>query len=84
MFLNYIKKTKRADRTSDVILRAVCAIKYINKTIKQTFEDYQIPYRSLQRYCSKFTMEELEKYQTGTTPNIIVGFKKTKKVNNVN
>ncbi|XP_003737382.1 uncharacterized protein LOC100904063 [Galendromus occidentalis] len=51
MVRNRVRKTSRASVPADVVRRAVEAVRREGQTFRETSEQYQIPLRSLKRYC---------------------------------
>ena len=60
MVRNYKKKTNRGTIDKSTILEAVRAVKLNGRSIVQVSADFNINYRSLQRYLSKASAEDIE------------------------
>ncbi|KAJ8950032.1 hypothetical protein NQ314_008038 [Rhamnusium bicolor] len=76
MVRQWIRKTTRASTPSDIILRAVREVKIDKKSIRSTAAKYEIPFRSLARYCSKIPEPELNKAES----NFQFGYQQNRKV----
>lgn len=70
---NYKRKTTRSTVKKDVVEQAINEIAVLRiKTARQASVDYNIPYRTLLRYCK----------QTQEGQSISIGYKKNRQVNN--
>lgn len=65
----YKRKTNRASVPRDIILRAVSLVKNEGKSIRSVAKDFEIPVRSLTRYCKNACNQTVE-----------IGYKKTQQV----
>lgn len=82
MVRNYKRSTERAKTRRELIIQAVRQVKYNRITLVQTSEDFDIPLRSLARYCKKISYEELEKIETDPryVPVVPLGYSKRTQV----
>lgn len=62
MVTNPKLKTTRASTPHDIIPRAVKEVKFEKKSIRLIAAKYNIPFRSLARYCNKIPEEDLGLY----------------------
>lgn len=74
----FLRKTNKGTTAPDVMLRAVRAVKRENRSIRSVAAEYEINYRTLARYCSKFTAEDIN--SDAPEPTILVGYRKNRKV----
>lgn len=77
---NYKRKTNYGLTPPDIMLRAAKEVKMNNRSIRSVAKDFDIPHRTLTRFCSKVTDEELHEDNPRplTTKS---GFNPTRKVN---
>ena len=73
MVRNYKKKTSRGTTAKGAILEAVRDVKLSGRSIAQVSLDFNINYRSLQRYLSKVSTEDLE--GKSTIPSFHTGYR---------
>jgi hypothetical protein len=71
----YKRETERANIAPDFIIRAV---KVANMTIRGAARDFGIPFRSLSRYCSKASEEDVR--GTSQNPTFNIGYSKPRQV----
>lgn len=58
---NYKKKTTRGTTPTDVMARAVKMVKAEGRSIRSVAKDFDIPFRTLARYCQKANHSPIEK-----------------------
>ena len=75
----YERKTERANIAPDIILRAVRMVRLEKKSIRSTAKMFDIPHRSLTRYCKKATDVDLAEV-AAKTPTFNIGYTKLRKV----
>lgn len=75
---NFKRKSERGKTPPDVMLRAARAVKLQGQSVRSAASDFRIPFNTLRRYCSKFTLDELQA-ETGM-PQTIVGYFKNRQV----
>lgn len=81
MVRNFTKTTQKGS-TPDIMLRAVREVKLRHRSIRavaKEFEDSGLNYRTLARYCSKITDDELNDERI-VVPSVSVGYIKNHQV----
>ncbi|XP_047125850.2 uncharacterized protein LOC124807708 [Hydra vulgaris] len=78
MVRNYQRKTSRGTTAKCTILEAVNAVKLRGRSIAQVSLDFNINYRSLQRYLSKASTEDLQ--ENSTIPSFHTGYVQPRQV----
>jgi transposase-like protein len=74
----YKRKTERANTAPDTVLRAVRAVRIENRSIRSVARDFGIPFRSLTRYCSRASEDDIR--GISQNPTFSIGYKKTHQV----
>ena len=74
----YKRKTERANIAPDTVLRAVRAVRIENRSIRSVARDFGIPFRSLTRYCSRASEDDVR--GISQNPTFSIGYKKTRQV----
>ncbi|KAG5898634.1 hypothetical protein JTB14_021008 [Gonioctena quinquepunctata] len=73
MVRNPKRKSTRASQPHEIVLRAIKEVKQEKRSIRATAAKYDIPFRSLARYCSQISDEELDTVESekliGYLPN---------------
>ena len=67
---NYKRKAERGLTSPDVVLRAAREIKLTNKSIRSVAREYNIPDRTLTRFCAKVSQREIEGNDPLLTTNL--------------
>lgn len=75
------RKTTRGLVPPGLMLRAAREVKSYNKSIRSVAKDFGINYRTLTRYCKKFTAEEISNMSV-STPSTRTGYQKNRQVFN--
>lgn len=57
----YKRKTTRANISKDIMIRAAKEVLLNNRTKVSVSKDFEIPLRTFERFCSKITLEEIER-----------------------
>lgn len=76
MVRNPKRKTARASKPPDIVLRAIKEVKDENRSIRATATKYDIPFSSLARYCAKIPNEKLNVAEF----HQVIGYKPNRKV----
>lgn len=74
----YKRKTERAKTPPEIMLQAARMVKLEHKSVRSVSKDFDIPLKSLARYCTKVTQEELE--GKDGAPETKYGYKKHRQV----
>jgi hypothetical protein len=77
----YKRRTDRGSTRPEVILQAVKAVRKHGKSIRNTAKDFDIPFRSLTRYCKKATEDDIE--GTARTLSFNTGYIRIRQVSSV-
>lgn len=75
---NFKRKSERGKTPPDVMVRAARAVKLQGQSLRSAASDFGIPFNTLRRYCSKFTLAELQ--AEAGMPQTIVGYYKNRQV----
>ena len=75
MVRTFVRKSERGRTTADNMLAAVRQVKLQNKTIRSTAKDFKIPFRTLTRYCSKMTPDQIEGKE-----HLSIGYKRNRQL----
>lgn len=59
MVRNPKRKSSRASQPHDIVLRAIKEVRQEKRSIRATAMKYDIPFRSLARYCAKISDDKL-------------------------
>lgn len=84
MVRTYKRFTDRAKTPPDVILRAARMVKNEKRSIRSVAQDFNIPFKTLARYCSRLTKDDLLSSPTSITPSFPIGYIKNRMVFSVN
>lgn len=74
-----VRKSGRGLVLPAIMLRAAREVKNHGKSIRSVAKDYDINYRTLSRYCNKFTSEEINN-KTLSVPTIKIGYQKYRQI----
>ncbi|XP_044733272.1 tigger transposable element-derived protein 6-like [Chrysoperla carnea] len=75
----YKRKSTRGLVSPALMLRAAREVQNYGKSIRSVAKDYEINYRTLSRYCKKFTYEEMNNIAI-LSPSTKVGFQRNRQV----
>lgn len=74
----YQRRTDRGKTPPDVMLRAAREVKINKKSIRSVAKDFEIPHRTLTRFCSTVSDEEI--HGDANLPTTNVGYFKNRQV----
>lgn len=73
------KKTNRGLVSASLMLRAAREVKIYAKSIRSVAKDFGINYRTLSRYCKKFTSEEINNSAV-SRPSTKIGYQRNRQI----